>query len=125
MDNIIYKVAQRGEGKTKWLVEQAKNELDSGELVLYLSPYSRNYTLFLNYYTSVFKEVCKIEHIKDINNVPEGSVVLVDELIDLHEHMLSIKSMLHRVKYAYVTIDGRSTAPLKTDPLQLNMFDKE
>ena len=31
MTEFIYKVASRGEGKTKWLLNQAKKELDAGE----------------------------------------------------------------------------------------------
>ena len=37
MTEFIYKVASRGEGKTKWLLDQAKKELDAGENVVLLN----------------------------------------------------------------------------------------
>lgn len=57
MRNIKIFRANRGEGKTKWLVEQAQREYDAGKKCYCLGKYES----FANIWASIRHEACPIE----------------------------------------------------------------
>lgn len=66
MSNIKIFRANRGEGKTKWLVEQAMNEYDAGKTCYHLGKYED----FANIWASVRHELCPIESRRTLTSMP-------------------------------------------------------
>lgn len=129
MTEFIYKVASRGEGKTKWLLNQAKKELDNGELVVLLTNEANRgleYKIFAEKYFGTFHEVCKVDTVNHIHQIPHDGVVLIDNLFMLDMHMNAITYLNGQCKKVYITLDGK-LAPAEqrqeVDPNQLSIFD--
>lgn len=75
-------VKGRGEGKTKWLIDQALKEMDKGNKEIYYNGSLVGYNMFCRSFERETGQVCKVELLtpqtfnKDIN-----SVYLTDELL--------------------------------------------
>ena len=104
---ITYKVAPRGEGKTKWLLEKAHSELLNGNTVYYFSNDKQSYDSFMSKCARNYGMVCHIEFSNDVNNIPMDTVVLVDDLSmrgeNILEHIYFLRNTKHKL---YVTIEG-------------------
>lgn len=80
MSNIKIFRANRGEGKTKWLVEQAQHAYDAGKLCVCLGKYES----FANIWASIRHEACPIEFRTHLYNLPfdTNMCFFVDEFFD-------------------------------------------
>ena len=129
MTEFIYKVAPRGEGKTKWLLNQAKNELDAGEKVVLLANEANKgleYKIFAEKYFGTFHEVCKVDTVNHIHQIPHDGIVLIDSLFMLDMHMNAVTYLIGQCKRVYITLDGKlapSEQRKTVDPNQLSIFD--
>ena len=128
MTEFIYKVAPQGEGKTRWLVEQAKNEIDSGELVVLLTNESNSgvqYKKFIENYFVHHHEVCKVNNLSHLSEIPTNSIVLIDDLFKLVEFRIGGFEVLNNCKRVYITLNGTTTPPdfNTKDDCQLSIFD--
>lgn len=129
MTEFIYKVASRGEGKTKWLLNQAKKELDAGEtVVLFNNEKNRGleYKRFVEKYFVTFHEVCRVESACHVPDIPHDAVILIDNLLMLDMHMNVINYLNGQCKKVYITLDGKlapSEPRNEVDPNQLSIFD--
>lgn len=129
MTEFIYKVASRGEGKTKWLLNQAKKELDAGETVIFFNNEKNQrleYKCFVEKYFVTFHEICKVESACHVHNIPHDAVILIDNLLMLDMHMNVINYLNEQCKKVYITIDGKlapSESRNKVDTNQLSIFD--
>ena len=129
MTEFIYKVASRGEGKTKWLLNQAKKELDAGETVIFFNNEKNQglfYKCFVEKYFVTFHEICKVESACHVRQIPHDSVILIDNLLMLDMHMNVINYLNGHCKKVYITIDGKlapSEPRSEVDPNQLSIFD--
>ena len=129
MTEFIYKVAPRGEGKTKWLLNQAKNELDAGEKVVLLTNEANRgleYKIFAEKYFGTFHEVCKVDTVNHIHQIPHDGIVLIDNLFMLDMHMNAVTYLIGQCKRVYITLDGKlapSEQRKTVDPNQLSIFD--
>ena len=129
MTEFIYKVASRGEGKTKWLLNQAKKELDAGENVIFFNNEKNQgleYKCFVEKYFATFHEICRVESACHVNHIPHDSIILIDNLLMLDMHMNVINYLNGQCKRVYITLDGK-LAPTESrnevDPNQLRIFD--
>lgn len=77
MNNIKIFRANRGEGKTKWLVEQAQREYDDGKRCICFGKYEN----FANIWEAIRHEACPIESRTHFYNISldEDTCVFVDE----------------------------------------------
>lgn len=129
MTEFIYKVASRGEGKTKWLLNQAKKELDAGETVIFFNNEKNQgleYKCFVEKYFVTFHEICKVESACHVHHIPHDSVILIDNLLMLDMHMNVINYLNGQCKKVYITLDGKlapSEPRNEVDPNQLSIFD--
>lgn len=129
MTEFIYKVASRGEGKTKWLLNQAKKELDAGEtVVLFNNEKNRGleYKWFVEKYFVTFHEVCKVESACHVHNIPHDAVILIDNLLMLDMHMNVINYLNGQCKKVYITLDGKLAPSEPRNEVvsnQLSIFD--
>lgn len=127
MNNIIYKVALPGEGKTRWLLEQAKRECDNDEHVVLITNgnfIDREYRSFSEDYVDLYKEVCPVQPVNKMHDIEEGSVVLIDDLFHLDIHMIGLRALQHKAKRVYITVDGVLDLPWLKDNNQITIFEE-
>lgn len=109
MAEIIYKIAGRGEGKTKWLVHKAKYELDNDNNVVLLTTDAdgRKYKKFVDNYFSEFRQICRVGIVTDLHSLESDSVVLIDNLFELDLHMNAMSYIADVAKRVYITAEGK------------------
>ena len=109
MNDIIVKVAPNGEGKTSWLIEQAKKEHDeNGKTVVFFSASvdANRYVKFVEKYYAEFKTTCPVMFANRIDGVPDGAVVLVDNLFKQDVNVFNFASIFGRGCRCYATVCG-------------------
>ena len=136
--NAIYKVAPRGEGKTKWLIHNAYDEIhsldddpNSIQTYVYLIVKDANEAQhFSEMYFSLYNEVCKVNFVVGSNliSVPYGSIILIDNLLLHTMNTRDLHLLIARCKKAYITIEGvygfTNTQVRTVDLQQINMLDE-
>lgn len=129
MPEIIYKVAERGEGKTRWLVEQAHKELTRGENVVLLTNGAFGYKDFVENYYATFNEICKVDPVEDNTDIPHDCVVLIDNLFLLRKTLDEVNNISYKVKRMYITVEGILSTEFENEPdktaeyQQISIFD--
>ena len=107
MNSVVVKVAPNGEGKTAWLVEIAKTELENSRNVVFFSSIdATKYVKFAEQYHVKYNVPCPVTFANRIDLIEDGSVVLIDNLFkqDLNTKMLS--SLFSRGCCIYLTVCG-------------------
>lgn len=103
MNDITFKIANRGLGKTRWLLEKAHQHRD--EPVKFYSETTYEYSLFCEKYFSLYNEICKVEHL-DIENLTSEDIVLIDDLFSLSYTKININNIKKIAKKLYITLEG-------------------
>lgn len=110
---IIYKITPRGMGKTKWLAEKAFSEgiannkiylLVNDNLPKFGSLRFRNFMELL--YSTFGMLPTSIAPISDLSLLPEGSVLLIDNLLAYDIIPSDILKLKGKVKKVYITLEG-------------------
>lgn len=104
MCDVVVKVAPRGEGKTTWLLEKA-NALKEQKLKLW-TKVPQEYSLFCEKYFKLYGHICPVEQL-DIECLESEDTVLIDNLLELSEDLLTIAKVKNTAKKIYVTMEGR------------------
>lgn len=108
MNNITYFVAPRGEGKTRWLRERAIDEFHKGNKVYIYANSSFRYRIFIEEFYESTGEICHVLCINKISEVPTGSVLLIDNLVDSRISTEDLEALAARCSYLYITLEGNS-----------------
>ena len=103
MNDITFKIAKKGEGKTKWLLERA-HEL-KGEPVKFYSKTTQEYSLFCEKYLNLYNEICLVEHLS-IENLTLDDIVLIDDLFSITEATVDVNYIKNVAKKLYITLEG-------------------
>ena len=103
MNDITFKIANRGEGKTRWLLEKA-HEL-KGESLKFYSDTTQEYSLFCEKYLNFYNEVCRVEHL-DIEKLTSEDIVLIDDLFSISDTKININYIKNVAKKLYITLEG-------------------
>lgn len=108
---IIWKIAPRGGGKTKWLAKKALLEQDAGnEIYLYTGNnypiYDLQYRKFMELFYANFERIATIHATSSLNTIPEGSVVLFDDILHYPFNPAEIPQLIGKVKKIYITAEG-------------------
>lgn len=104
MNNIVCKVAPKGEGKTKWLLNIAKECSDKNETVYLATSSVYQYTRFCEKYFALFNTVCPVIYYED--DTDKDSVVLIDNLVESGVNMNNIALIKNTCKTIYITVEG-------------------
>lgn len=104
-NNITFKVALPGEGKTKWLLNVAKRYLDEGRNVLLFTEDDTEYQKFCEKYFNEFKEICHVQRMTAFR-VERPDVVLVDNLLKNSNSVADFKFMQRNCYKMFVTLEG-------------------
>lgn len=105
MKEIVFKVASRGEGKTKWLLDVA-NELSTNSCKQYIFTDSdESYRRFCEKYFNKFNKICPVERLTD-QEVTSSDYILIDNLFDIPLTTMFIKDLQNSCAQMFVTIEG-------------------
>ena len=105
IDNIIFKILPAGEGKTRWLVSKAFDAANEGKEVYALTNDYKEFEKLVLKYRNEFAMFCPIKMAENINEIPQGSIVLIDNLIKRHMD-IDFEALKNIASKIYVTITG-------------------
>ena len=105
MNPIVVKVAPKGEGKTKWLLNIAKKYLQDDIPVYFVTSNEREYVNFCRKYFVMFSQACRVRFY-ETGDALEGAIVLIDDV--MHQNIdsdviTSIQKSCHKM---FVTFEG-------------------
>lgn len=127
MTNITFKVAPKGEGKTKWLLNVAYKY--SRQHKIYLIPNtSQEFVKFCDKYFATYQEVCPVYRYDGCENV-ENAVVLIDNLFEHNLTTNTIEFIRRNCYKMFIAVDGTLEDNNSVDPYvfaeyeQLSIFD--
>ena len=106
MNDITFKIARKGEGKTKWLIEVAHRCYKEFNDTVYLFTEDDNsYVRFCEKYFKTYFEVCPVQKLPPFVD-PTNSIILVDNLLECNCQTNNFKFMQRNCKKMYVTLEG-------------------
>lgn len=105
MNPITVKVAPKGEGKTKWLLEVAKKYQDESRPVYLFTTDEYTYVRFCNKYFATYSEACKVK-IYEVTDSLENSIVLIDDVMHQGIDSNIIINMQKSCYKMFVTFEG-------------------
>ena len=106
MNEITFKVAPHGEGKTKWLLNIAKHYADKNTTVYLFTEDDWEYVKFCEKYFNLYKTICPVKRVTSYS-VTDKDVVLVDNLFKHTDHAIGDYAYVNRNCYKmFVTIEG-------------------
>lgn len=114
-DKFIYKIAKRGEGKTKWLLDIADKETSLGKEVYLLTNNPLQYRNFIEDFFSLYGRVCTVHHIGQISNAISGGIVLIDNLFNLNINLNEFNLLANICDAAYITLPGKKSCSYKKE----------
>ena len=112
MQEIVFKVAPTGEGKTKWLLKVAKTYADKNIPVYLYTDETHVYVRFCEKYFKLYSEVCPVKKLNDSNmfNLSNDSVVLIDDLLTEPWSSTDLKFLQRTCYKLYITMTGITAA---------------
>lgn len=105
MSKITYCVKPRGEGKTRWLVEQAANEHENERNIWYAGT-SESYEHFCETYLSLIGKVCPVLFLEMAEEIERDDVVVIDNgmsYTNLGEVVEALEPFVYKL---YITLEG-------------------
>ena len=106
MNNVTFKVALPGEGKTKWLLNIAKHYADKGVKTYLFTQDDNEYVRFCDKYFKTFTQVCPVSKLTAFK-ITAQDVVLVDNLFDKCDSAISDFTFIQKNCYKmFITVDG-------------------
>ena len=126
MTNVTFKVAPKGEGKTKWLLSIAY-KYSRQHKIYFIPKNSAEFVKFCDKYFATYHEICPVYRYDGCENT-ENTVVLVDNLL---EHNLTTNTLEFIRKNCYkmfISVEGTTREDDSADPYtpeyeQLTLFD--
>lgn len=108
VENIYFKVLPAGEGKTRWLVEKAFNEINSGNPVVLVTKDDEEFDKFVMYYRTLFAMYCPVRHVKGIEEIPDNAIVLIDNfMFKLEKNVFDINAVKSKGAAIFATVEGK------------------
>ena len=105
MNDLIIKVAEPGEGKTRWLIDIAHKFLCDGNTVALYTSDSIEFTTFCKKYFTSYNTCCQIKNIPNAD-VVDVDVILIDNLLKHNITTTQLKYLQRSCKHLFITIEG-------------------
>lgn len=106
--NIDFMILPAGEGKTRWLVSKAFDEVNMGSNVYLLAHNSKEYDKFLTYYRSEYRSRCPVRQAKSLTDIPYDAVVLIDDVEKQRKHLnFNLEDIKNICKKIFATVEGK------------------
>ena len=107
-EKLVYKIASRGEGKTRWLLEKAEEESRNGNQVYLATKNPLEYRRFVEKFFSLYQRVCTTHQLTSASMMTGGNcVVLIDELLT-SDVLSEIDAIIAKSSKVYVTLNGKA-----------------
>ena len=104
MTDITFKVAPRGEGKTKWLLEIANKFANEHNIYLYTQE-ETEYSKFCEKYFHTFNQICPVRILTKVS-LTDNDIVLVDNLFNQDSFAGDINFLQRSCYRLFVTLEG-------------------
>ena len=104
MNEITFKVAPKGEGKTKWLLELAYKYAGLRKIYLYTND-DNEYRKFCEKYFSTYNQICPVERLTAFK-VTDNDVVLVDNLFTKDSSISDFTFIQRNCYKLFITLEG-------------------
>ena len=112
MAKIVYKIAGRCGGKTAWLCQRAKEELQAGKTLFYYTNAERmrHFNSFKEKYEYFCGGACTITAVMSTEDIPEAEVKNAAVLIDNFMEYMDGSQFVHKMKQVegltiYITLN--------------------
>jgi hypothetical protein len=108
MVDIKFKVLPAGEGKTRWLVNQAFNECSKGNSVYLLTDNDEEYQKFMLRYRTEYSMYCPVKMVANSDEIKDG-VILIDNFVEkIEKGILNVSTIQSVASDVFATISGRA-----------------
>ena len=109
-NNVVFKAALPGEGKTRWLLDIAKCYLeDECKPVYMFTTDDEMYSKFCDKYFKLYNTICQVTRLTNLSDVTEDSVIIIDDLFANPDvRMSDITSIINSCYKMYITLNGWS-----------------
>lgn len=121
MNELSVKVASKGEGKTKWLLQIANSNIENDKVVWLYTNTEKEYNTFCEKYFKLYNTVCLVKHLtsEDVSLVANNEVVLIDNIFNhnyCNKDVIYLQKNCHKV---YITVEGTSKVESFEDKNQI------
>lgn len=120
MKDIVFKVAPRGEGKTKWLLNVANESVLSGHDTYIATRDDSSYVKFCEKYFSSFGDVCPVKRFEK-GIVSSNEVVLIDNFLEQEWTTYELEEVHKSCYQLFITVEGRTDYVFPLEFEQLTM----
>lgn len=126
MKNITFKIAPKGEGKTRWLLNIAYKYSRRHKVYL-MSENANEFSRFCDKYAATYHEVCPVYNY-DRTELTTNDVVLIDNLFNHAVSTNDIEFLKRNTFNLFITIEGIESEDIVeslsfTECEQLSLFD--
>lgn len=104
MNNVTFKIAKKGEGKTRWLLELAYKYAGQRKIYLYTTD-TTEYHKFCEKYFSLYNQICPVELLTEPDET-EQDVVLVDNLFKCDSNTSNFTHIQKHCYKLFITLEG-------------------
>ena len=106
-NNITFKIATAGEGKTKWLLDLAEHYASRGINLYMFTTHEEQYKEFCDKYFYVFKNICPVIRLTNLNQVTSEDIVIIDNLFMHGDVRLNdVLEVCNNCYKMFITIEG-------------------
>lgn len=106
-DKLVYKVAKRGEGKTRWLLKKADEALRQGKEVYLATNSPIEYRNFIEKFFGLYNRICTVHQLTTHSDITSfNSVILMDDLFRSNFHPGELEQLAHKCERMYITLTG-------------------
>lgn len=112
-NNIIFKVALPGEGKTKWLLDVAHQYSATGRSIYLYTEDETEYAKFCEKYFAIYKAVCPVYKLTAFK-ITKDAVILIDNLLSHGNSLGDIRFFQRNCYKMFVTLEGEQQDIIST-----------
>lgn len=105
MNEITFKIAKKGEGKTRWLLDIAHSYAKTDRPVYYCAKLQTEYGNFCEKYFRTFQEICNVKELS-LPHLEGDAVVLIDDMITMNITSSDIQYIQKNCYKLYIAITG-------------------
>lgn len=121
MNEITFKIAKKGEGKTRWLLDVAHSYAKTDKPVYYCANLQTEYGNFCEKYFRTFQEICNVKELS-LPHLDGDAVVLIDDMMTTNITPKDILYIQQNSYKLYVAITGITDTVEEIEPMQPHHF---
>jgi hypothetical protein len=104
MNDITFKIAKKGEGKTKWLLDIANQYSISNKIYLYTDE-DNEYIKFCEKYFNMYNSICPVQRLTSFDSM-QDAIVLVDNIFNQDSSVRDFIFIQRNCYKLFITLEG-------------------